>query len=247
MFQKNRVLNNKYLFIVIFLLIITTILFLRTKRVQDNNLLENINNQDINSSEIINENDKTVDSINKDTENRGLTKNKEQENSTLYSPLEESDQREIKKPFGIYITPEESPVQPERFKGYHTGIDFEVFEKELNNEVFVYAICQGKIELKNYINGYGGVLVESCLINEEPVTIVYGHLDLSSIDKAIGDRLMKGEKIGLLGKHKSQETDYERKHLHLGIHKGGNINILGYVNSKDQLSNWINPCVYLCD
>jgi hypothetical protein len=30
-----------------------------------------------------------------------------------------------KKPFGIYITPENSPVQPENFTGYHTGIDVE--------------------------------------------------------------------------------------------------------------------------
>src|SRR3989338_10346295 len=47
-------------------------------------------------------------------------------------PLDNSSERVTKKPFGKYITPADSPVQPERFSGYHTGADFEVFSNEIN-------------------------------------------------------------------------------------------------------------------
>lgn len=40
-------------------------------------------------------------------------------------PIAEFEKRITKKPFGIYITPQNSPVQPERFTGYHTGVDVE--------------------------------------------------------------------------------------------------------------------------
>jgi hypothetical protein len=38
-----------------------------------------------------------------------------------------------KKPFGIFINPETSPVQPERFRGYHTGVDVEVVDVDASN------------------------------------------------------------------------------------------------------------------
>jgi hypothetical protein len=34
-------------------------------------------------------------------------------------------QRVTKKPFGLYVDPDNSPVQPEMFTGYHTGADAE--------------------------------------------------------------------------------------------------------------------------
>jgi len=162
------------------------------------------------------------------------------------SPLPRASERVTKKPFGIFITPATSPVSPERFQGYHTGADFEIFPEELNAEVPVSAICDGKLLLKEYAIGYGGVAVEGCTLEGNPVTVVYGHLKLSSITAKVGDKLSPGEKLGILGKNKSAETDGERKHLHLGIHKGTSINILGYVQSKNSLSAWIDPCLYVC-
>ncbi len=38
-----------------------------------------------------------------------------------------------------------------------------------------------------------------------------------------------------------KETDGERKHLHLGIHKGTVVDLRGYVDSELDLKNWINP------
>src|SRR5438105_4096773 len=48
----------------------------------------------------------------------------------LTPPIGNSLSRVTKKPFGIYITPQNSPVQPEKFKGYHTGVDFETTADE---------------------------------------------------------------------------------------------------------------------
>lgn len=157
-------------------------------------------------------------------------------------PLDRASERITKKTFGQFITPQNSPVQPEKFRGYHTGTDFEIFPEELNADVPVVAICEGKIALKKYASGYGGVLVESCELNGGPVTVIYGHLKLASIKKSTGDTLTQGEEIGILGKAYSAETDGERKHLHLGIHKGASVNISGYVQSKAELSGWIDPC-----
>lgn len=158
------------------------------------------------------------------------------------APISKAGERITKKPFGISITPQNSPVSPERFFGYHTGTDFEIFPDEINEDVSIAAICNGRIKLKKWASGYGGVIVQECIYNSQPITVIYGHLNLDSIQKNQGDNLDAEEKIGILGRDKSQETGGERKHLHLGIHKGSSINILGYVQKEDQLNNWINPC-----
>jgi murein DD-endopeptidase MepM/ murein hydrolase activator NlpD len=158
----------------------------------------------------------------------------------LYLPLPDALQRITKKPFGIYITPQTSPVQPERFKGYHTGVDFETYPNEQTVDVPVSAVCDGKLLIKKWASGYGGVAVQSCALQGQPVTIIYGHLRLSSIIPNIGSTIKAGDKIAVLGTGYNHETDGERRHLHLGIHKGTSINILGYVQSKDQLNNWVD-------
>lgn len=161
-------------------------------------------------------------------------------------PLNNPDERITKKGFGILITSQDSPVQPERFSGYHTGVDFEVFPEELNKEVPVKAVCDGEIISKQTAGGYGGLLIQSCSLENKPVTVVYGHLSIESIPKKDGDKIEKGEVVGNLGADKSIETDNERKHLHLSIHKGSEINIRGYVQNKTDLSNWIDPCLHFC-
>ena len=155
-------------------------------------------------------------------------------------PLDRISERVTKKTFGMYITPQNSPMQPEKFKGYHTGVDFEVFPDEENKTIPVSAICEGKLLVKKYASGYGGVVVQSCKFKQNEITVIYGHLLLSSVIKKAGSNLTMGETIGVLGA-KSQETDGERKHLHLGVHLGTAINILGYVSNKAQLKDWEDP------
>lgn len=70
-------------------------------------------------------------------------------------PLDQALLRITKKPFGIFITPSTSPVQPERFHGYHTGVDFETFPDEQNTAVAVHAICSGKLLRRAWASGCG--------------------------------------------------------------------------------------------
>lgn len=164
----------------------------------------------------------------------------------LVAPLDRPEQRITEKPFGIFITPENSPIEDERFSGYHTGVDWEAFDSEIGEEVPVKAVCTGEIVSKRNVSGYGGTAVQECRISGDPVTVIYGHLDLGSIEAETGSGLEAGEVLGNLGEHKSEETDGERKHLHLGIHKGGEEELRGYVDSEEELSSWIDPCLYVC-
>jgi murein DD-endopeptidase MepM/ murein hydrolase activator NlpD len=165
--------------------------------------------------------------------------------SQLAWPLANALTRVTKKPFGIKISPTKSPVSPERFNGYHTGVDLEVKEGEESAKVPVLALCAGKVKLKQWVSGYGGVLITSCQLDGEAVTVIYGHLDLDSIKYKVGDELSAGSLIGDLGKGYSSETDQERKHLHLAIHRGTATVLAGYVATEGQLKAWLDPMKYL--
>lgn len=155
-------------------------------------------------------------------------------------PISDALTRVTKKPFGLYVSPGNSPVSPEKFTGYHTGVDFETTALEQDSEIPIYAICRGPLQLKKTATGYGGIAVQSCRIKEEFVTIIYGHLKLDSINIPLNSMLNQGQVIGILGRGYSPETAGERKHLHLGIHKGQAVDLLGYVPTKDELSQWID-------
>lgn len=163
----------------------------------------------------------------------------------LSEPISGALARVTKKTFGLYVSPGYSPVSPEKFTGFHTGIDFETTPEEQNTDVAVYAACEGKLLLKKYATGYGGIVVQACVLDDQNVTVIYGHLRLASILPIIGDELKVGDKIAVLGTGYSSETDGERKHLHFSIHKGTAINILGYVQKQADLSSWLNPTEYL--
>lgn len=197
---------------------------------------------------IVLENKVAPEVINDNTEAEKMPEEKKDNEilSEFQPPFDRTGERVTKKPFGIFITPQNSPVSPERFYGYHTGADFEVFPEELNADVAVKAICSGELIIKKTASGYGGVAVQACELNNNPITVIYGHLKLSSIAANIGENINIGDTLGILGKGFSPETSGERKHLHLGIRKGANINILGYAQNKENLSDWIDPCLYMC-
>jgi hypothetical protein len=159
-------------------------------------------------------------------------------------PLERATERVTKKPFDLYVTPKTSPVSPERFSGYHAGVDFETFEDEQDRDVVVAAVCDGALALKKISDGYGGVAVQRCLLENRPVTVVYGHLRFESITAEVGDALKRGEMLGVLGKGYSVETDGERKHLHLGIHEGTDVTVRGYVQTKSEAGQWLDARLY---
>jgi len=155
-------------------------------------------------------------------------------------PIANSLSRVTKKPYGIYITPATSPVQPERFTGYHTGTDFETTETETSTAIPVYAICDGKVRFKGTVDGYGGVIILDCTINSQVVSVLYGHIDIASSPLTVGASVAKGGFVANLAPGYSAGTAGERKHLHLGIHKGSNIDYRGYVPTQGELSGWLN-------
>lgn len=160
-------------------------------------------------------------------------------------PINNARARVTKKPFGIKVSPDNSPVSPEKFEGYHTGVDFEIFAGEENADISIYAICTGPLTFKNHAKGYGGVAVQQCILDNNDVIVIYGHLKLSSISANLNQTLNQGQQIGILGQGYSKETDGERKHLHLGIRNGTVINLLGYVRDPDRLDEWIDVLTML--
>lgn len=172
------------------------------------------------------------------------------DNEGFMPPLNMLRVRAIKKPFAMKVSPDNSPIQPERFSGYHTGIDFEVFDTERDDGggiVEVAAFCGGKIKEKKQTSGYGGVVAQECLVGNNAVTVVYGHLRLLSVPAEANSYVAAGDTLGVLGTHGSPETDGERRHLHFGIHRGSSVDIRGYVQSQTELKQWFDPAEYLDD
>jgi murein DD-endopeptidase MepM/ murein hydrolase activator NlpD len=145
--------------------------------------------------------------------------------------------RITKKPFGVYITPQNSPVQPERFTGYHTGTDAEY--GDITADVPVRSIANGTVTLDQWVSGYGGVEVIRTDLPIGQKWVLYGHLRPSSL-LAVGTQVSRGQQIAVLGTAYSTETDGERRHLHLAVLVGG-LDLRGYVQSKSELAGWIDP------
>ncbi len=157
-------------------------------------------------------------------------------------PIDEFKERINKKPFGIFITPETSPVQPERFSGYHTGVDVEY--EDIENEVSVFAIADGLVKYSGWVSGYGGLLAIQHTVNEKEYLAIYGHLNPDSLVEK-DEKVVQGQQIGILGEGNTNETDFERKHLHFAIYSNSDINLKGYVNNESELNDWIDPEIFL--
>lgn len=158
--------------------------------------------------------------------------------NALADPVADFKSRVTKKPFGIYITHQNSPIQPERFTGYHTGADAEY--QDVTADVPVYAVTDGTVVLSETASGYGGVLMLEIEINGAKHNVLYGHIRPSSLPK-IRTTVTKGEQIALLGTGYSSETDGERRHLHFAVLSDTRLDIKGYVSKKADLSGWIDP------
>lgn len=158
---------------------------------------------------------------------------------SLVEPVAHFVQRASKKPFGIYITPDTSPIQGDYHTGYHTGVDSEF--TDTNQDVPVFAIADGTIVVRNWVKGYGGVIVIRHIINGVPLYALYGHLDQASFLPAEKTQVTAGEQIAILGDDHSQETDGVRKHLHFSISMTDRLDLRGYVQTERELTHWLNP------
>ena len=73
-------------------------------------------------------------------------------------------------------------------KGYHTGVDFAV-----KSGTKIIAVADGKIESANWGKSYGIQAVQKV----EGGWVIYAHL--SKLEVKPGDKVIKGQKIGLSG------------------------------------------------
>jgi murein DD-endopeptidase MepM/ murein hydrolase activator NlpD len=167
------------------------------------------------------------------------------DDGTLGAPISYAADRITKKPFGIEIHPETSPVPNDKFDGIHVGVDFEIFEGEEDADVPVFAVCDGPLLFKKQARGYGGVAVQGCLLGGREISVIYGHLDLASVAAGHGERLWRGRRVGFLGDGHSEETDGVRKHLHLGVRDRSVTDIRGYVKDLEGIDAWLNPLDYM--
>lgn len=149
-------------------------------------------------------------------------------------PIDNFSSRITKKPFGIYITPKNSPVTPERFSGYHTAVDIEY--EDVESDVPVYSIADGQVIFSGTVNGYGGIIA----IQYPEFIGIYGHLRPSSL-LSVNTTISRSQQIAVLGRGYTTETSGERKHLHFAILKESKLDFRGYVQSQSQLSPWLNP------
>lgn len=156
----------------------------------------------------------------------------------LVEPVAHFKERITKKRFGTYVTPQNSPVQPERFTGYHTGVDVEY--GDVSSDVPVQAVASGKVIVARSAAGYGGVVVIQHTIDGQNLTAIYGHLDPANLP-GVGQVVVEGQQIGILGEGETVEADGERKHLHFALHKGTELDLRGYVSDKANLEAWIDP------
>lgn len=165
----------------------------------------------------------------------------EQQTSVVW-PIADGASRITKKSFGTYVTPKNSPVQPEKFTGYHTGIDLEY--DDVAGDVPVVAIADGTVVRSGTVSGYGGMVAVAHELSGKKYVAVYGHLDPKTIP-ANGTTVTKNQQLGLLGDGYTPETSGERKHLHFSLHSGSDVVIAGYVQNASQLSGWVDPLTIL--
>jgi murein DD-endopeptidase MepM/ murein hydrolase activator NlpD len=163
-------------------------------------------------------------------------------------PLEKFEQRQSYKHFGQFIDQnfyKNAPdVFPTKYYGFHAGTDLEIFPEEVNKNIPVYSITSGTITYAGYVDGYGGLILEK--LDNQELTVLYGHLKQSSFTKSTGDRVTEGERLAYLGNEYSGETAGERKHLHFAIYNGTGNYFKGYEQSISALqAKWLDPIVFL--
>lgn len=160
--------------------------------------------------------------------------------TTYVYPIDSYTTNRTVKVFGQYIAPDSG----DRFSGYHTGDDVEV--TDLAAVVPVYAITNATVVQKQTVSSYGGVVVLEFVDAGITYHALYGHLNIDSVIVVVGDSVVGGTQLGVLGDDQSDQTDGERKHLHFGIYPySGTELYAGYVENDADLTNWVNPADWL--
>ena len=119
----------------------------------------------------------------------------------------------------------------------------------------VRSIGNGIVRRAQVQGGYGGTyIIEHTLPLGEKVCSLYGHMDINSFSKSVGQEVDKGEYLGKIGT-KAQNGGYG-EHLHLGIRKGaypdnpnayvcGDWIFSGYTACTSVKDDWYDPTVFI--
>jgi murein DD-endopeptidase MepM/ murein hydrolase activator NlpD len=169
-----------------------------------------------------------------------------------YFPMDKYYARQSLKGFGDFIDDnfykgKEELFPYNRFYGYHSAVDLEVFPDEINKKVPVYAVTSGTIVYIGMLSGYGGVIL--LRPDNENCTVLYGHVKIKGLSFKVGDHINTEAGpvvLTYLGDRFSSETSKERKHLHFGIHKGTDLYFRGHEISPARVAQkWYNPNDFL--
>ncbi len=169
-----------------------------------------------------------------------------------YYPMDKYYERQTIKGFGEFIDDnfyrgKEKLFPYNKFYGYHTAVDLEVFSNEIEKKVPVYAMSSGIITYIGTLSGYGGVILEE--LDNENATVLYGHVKIKNLSIKVGDRITVENNpiiLTFLGEQFSSETSKERKHLHFGVYNGVGLYFRGHESSLSQVGKkWYDPNKFL--
>lgn len=161
----------------------------------------------------------------------------------IYNP-----ERPILLTFGKYVTPgsDDNPISPpERFIGFHSGVDIETLPGEEDKKIEVRALCDGVVLAAATAEGYGGYLTHTCDLNNQKVTVLYGHIDPNTFKLRKGEYIKKDEILAYLSKANSMESGFTRKHLHVGVYKEERPLFPGYIQNERELEQFLDPRILL--
>ncbi|SFE93093.1 murein hydrolase activator EnvC family protein [Alteribacillus iranensis] len=114
-----------------------------------------------------------------------------------------------------------------RWGRMHHGIDI---GQGGRSNVPIVAAANGTVVKASYMNGYGNTVMISHNINGQQITTLYAHMSSSSV--SAGQRVSKGDQIGIMGNTGASKGP----HLHFEVHEGP------WNGAK---SNSVNPRTYL--
>ena len=117
--------------------------------------------------------------------------------------------------FGAY-----SSTMAKKGRAYHSGIDIK------SNNTRVNAAANGIIKYRGYTSGNGNHVIIQHNLNGTTVYTLYSHLANFNGCPAVGNRVSKGAKIGVMG----NTGNSTGAHLHFGIFTGYSRDPYGYTN-----------------
>ncbi|OLS34685.1 peptidase M23 [Alkalihalophilus pseudofirmus] len=95
----------------------------------------------------------------------------------------------------------------------HHGID--IGKNGRTGDVPIVAVADGQVVQSYYSSSYGNTVLISHMVNGQQITTLYAHLENREVSN--GDRVSKGQRLGMMGNTGRSFGP----HLHFEVHEGG--------------------------